>query len=276
MTARLVPVAFLGGLLAVAAPGGNAQTPPTKSEPPRPARPVPSSKLYPLRHADPDATAKLIERHFGPAGAVSAAGQGVLVTSTSQADEIARLIEQLDRAPRQVAVVVTLAEVASKEQLMDLAGTPDQLLAKLDELARAGQATLKRVTLTGAEGQPVTTTAGGNRPMVSGRAGPAGGKGNFGQPGSFQSVNYVPVATTVKMTARVRADDGVTVDLSVKDSAVKSADEEGPSAIETIDLTTRVTVPPGKAVLAQAVQAKDKAARTTVVVVTATPNRAGK
>jgi hypothetical protein len=276
MTARLVPVAFLGGLLAVAAPGGHAQT--TKSEPPRPVRPERASKLYPLRHADPDATAKLIERHFGPSGAASAAGQGVLVTSTSQADEVAKLIEQLDRAPRQVAVVVTLAEVASKDQPVDLTGPADQVLAKLDELARAGQASVKRVTLTGAEGQPVTTTAGGNRPMVVGRAGPAGVKGNFGQPGGFsQSINYMPVATTVKTTARVRADDAVTVDLSVKDSSVKSPpDEDGPSATETLDLTTRVTVPPGKAVLAQAVQAKDKAARTTVVVVTATPDRAGK
>ena len=135
MTTRLVPLAFLGGLLAVAAPGGRAQTT-TKPEPPRPARPELVRTLYLLRHADPDATAKLIERHFGPAGAASAAGQGVLVTSAAQADEIATLIEQLDRAPRQVAVVVTLAEVASREQVMDLAGAPDQVLAKLDELAR--------------------------------------------------------------------------------------------------------------------------------------------
>jgi hypothetical protein len=71
------------------------------------------------------------------------------------------------------------------------------------------------------------------------------------------------------MTARVLADGAVAVDLSVKDTGPKPPGEDGYPSVDVVDLTTRVTVPPGKAVLAQAVVEKDKAARTTVIVVTA-------
>ena len=105
------------------------------------------------------------------------------------------MIEEIDRPQRQVVVVVTLAEVAAKDQLADLKGTPDQLLARLDEMGKVGQATLKRVTLTAAEGQPVTASAVGDRPILEGGSGPK----------STRPVNYVKGGTTVKTTARVRA-----------------------------------------------------------------------
>jgi hypothetical protein len=192
----------------------------------------------------------------------------VLVTSGSKSDEVGQLIEEIDQPLRQVAVVVTLAEVTGKDQLADLTGNPDQVLARLEEMAKAGQATLKRVTLTGAEGQPVTTTSGGDRPLVTSRAA-AGGFGKGGPPVEQRAVNYRPLATTVKATARVQAGGAVAVDLSVKDSSQRPAGEDGYPSYDVIDLTTRVTVPPGKAVLAQAVQEKDKASRTAVIVVTA-------
>jgi hypothetical protein len=60
-------------------------------------------------------------------------------------------------------VVVTLSEVLSKDQLADLVkATPDQVLARLEEMSKGGHAALKRVTLTGIGGQPVTTTSGGD------------------------------------------------------------------------------------------------------------------
>ncbi len=279
MTKRLVVLAFLGGLLAVLGTSTNAQQPETKPgfpsgfpgfqgkiEPPQ------VRKHYPLRHADPAATAKLLETHFGRTGVVSPTSRGVIVTSGSKADEVAQLIEEIDQPQRQVAVVVTLAEVASKDQLADLKGTPDQVLARLDEMSKAGQVSLKRVTLTGTEGQPVSTTSGGDRPLVTSRTtlqGGFGGKGGPPQPVVQRGVDYRPLATTVKMTARVQTGGAVAVDLSVKDTSSKPAAEDGYPSVDTLDLATRVTVPPGKAVLAQAVEEKDKAARTTVVVVTA-------
>jgi hypothetical protein len=191
----------------------------------------------------------------------------VFVSSPGKGDDIAQLIEEIDRPQRQVVVVVTLAEVAAKDQLTDLKGTPDQLLARLDEMGKAGQATLKRVTLTGAEGQQVTASADGNQPMFESGAGPKTARG----------INYVKVGTTVKTIARVRADDAVAVDLAVQDIGSRASAEEGlPGSIEVHNLTTRVTVPPGKAVLAQAFEQKAKAARTTVVVVTARVAENGK
>ncbi|MBN9517803.1 hypothetical protein J0H58_04665 [bacterium] len=274
MPKRLAVLAFLGGLLAVLVPSTNAQQPEPKGYPAFPGRVETPQvrKHYPLRHADPASTAKLLETHFGRTGVVSPTSRGVLVTSSSKGDEVAQLIEEIDQPQRQVAVVVTLAEVPSKDQLAELKGAPDQVLARLEEMSKAGQASLKRVTLTGVEGQPVTTTSGGDRPLVSSRMtipGGFGGKGGQPQPIEQRSVNYRPLSTTVKMTARVHADGAVAVDLGVKDTSSKPPGEDGYPSVDMVDLTTRVTVPPGKAVLAQAVEEKDKAARTTVIVVTA-------
>lgn len=273
MTKRLAVLAFLGGILAVVGPNTTAQQPEPKSFPSR-TEPPQVRRHYVLRNAEPAATAKLLEAHFGRVGVVSPTSRGVLVTSATKVEEIAQLLEEIDQPLRQVAVVVTLAEVLSKDQLADLKGTPDQLLARLEEMSRGGQATLKRVTLTGAEGHPVTTSSGGDRPLVTRTmvAGGFGGKGGPGvppQPVVQRSVDYRQLTTTVKMTARVRADGAVSVDLSVKDLGAKPPGEDGHPAVDVIDLTTRVTVPPGKAVVAQAVEEKDRAARTTVVVVTA-------
>jgi hypothetical protein len=273
MTKRLAVLAFLGGLLAVVGPTTYAQQPEPKGF--RPAPPQPTRKLYTLQHADPVVLAAVVEKHFANQGIVTVTSQGLLVSSAFQGEEMGKLIEQLDRPQRQVTVVVTLAEVLSKDQLADLKGTPDQVLARLEELGKGGQATLKRVTLTGAEGQPMTTTSGGDRPLVTSRTSVQGGFGGKGGPGGppqpvvQRSVDYRQLATTVKMTARVRADGAVAVDLSVKDTGAKPAAEDGYPAVDVVDLTTRLTVPQGKAVLAQAVEEKDKASRTTVIVVTA-------
>lgn len=264
MTKRLVALAFLGGLVAVLVPVTHAQ--PDKAEfkgfqPPPQVR-----KHYVLRHADPAATAKLLEGHFARTGVVSPTAQGVLVTSGAKQDEIARLIEEIDRPQRQVVVEVTLAELASKDALPELAG--DRVLARLDELGKAGQATLKRITLTAVEGQPVSTTAEGDRPIVVGGAGPKGAR----------EVNYRKLGTTAKMTARVGQDDAVTVDLSVVHATVRPAAEEGGfAAVEVATLGSRVAVPRGQAVLAQSVRSSDKGSTAlTLMVVTARVAESGK
>jgi hypothetical protein len=255
MTARLAVLAFLGGLLAVLAPTTRAQ--PDKAEfkgfqPPPQVR-----KHYFLRHADPAATAKLLEGHFARTGVVSPTSKGILVTSSARGDEIAQLIEEIDQPQRQVMVEVTLAELSSKDDLPPA----DGVLSRLDELAKAGQATLRRITLTAVEGQPVTTSTEGDRPVVDGGPGPKAGRG----------VTYLKAGTTAKLTARVGQDDVVSVDLNVKHATVRPAAEEGGHpAFEAVTLTSRVEVPPGKAVLAQAVRSGDKASKgLTLIVVTA-------
>jgi hypothetical protein len=257
MTTRLAVLAFLGGLLAVLAPASHAQ--PDKVEPKGFQPPPVTRKHYPLRHADPAATAKLLEAHLTRGGAATPTGHGVLVTSPGKGDEIAQLLAEIDQPQRQVVVEVTLAELASKDRLPELAG--DRLLVRLDELGQAGEATLKRITLTAVEGQPVSTAAEGDRPIVEGGAGPKGAR----------AVNYRKLGTTAKMTARVGPGGAVTVDLNVVHAAVRPPAEDGGfSSVEVVTLTSRVAVPPGKAVLAQSVRSEDKASRAiTLMVVTA-------
>ena len=89
----------------------------------------------------------------------------------------------------------------------------------------------------------------------------------------MRSITYQAVGTTVRMTARVGAGDSVAVDLNLTDSQVRqpeAGDESGAASFDNNTLTTKLSVPPGKPVVAQAVRADAKAGRTvTLVVVTA-------
>lgn len=73
------------------------------------------------------------------------------------------------------------------------------------------------------------------------------------------------------MTARVGPDNAVLVDLTVSETRVKPAEPGGEAAgTETGSLTTRLTVPAGRAVTAQVIRGEGKGGRTVgVVVVTA-------
>jgi type II secretory pathway component GspD/PulD (secretin) len=91
-----------------------------------------------------------------------------------------------------------------------------------------------------------------------------------------RSITYHQVGTTVKATSRVAADNSVSVDLKVEDTGIKTAeatdDAAGAAApgFENANLTTRVSVPPGQAVVAQAIRRDGKAGKTvTLVIVTA-------
>src|SRR5262249_1314888 len=143
--------------------------------------------------------------------------------------------------------------------------------AKLEALAKSGQATLQRVRLTALEGQPVTSTTGGNKPfttssVVAGGGGFGGGKGGGGGgPAMQRSVVDQPVGTTVRLTARVGADNAVALDLNLTDSKVRPAEagEEGAApSMENANLTTQLNVPAGKAVMAQSVRTDGKAGGT--------------
>jgi type II secretory pathway component HofQ len=240
---------------------------------------------YVVRHGDPAALADSLAKHFEGHAAVSVlpvgAGNTLLISGTAAATaELAKLLEQADRPARAVEVEVALAEVTLKTggdgkeaAEPDLTGTGAAVLARLEALARAGSGTLRRVKLTAAEGKPVEATAGGQAPVVTqavaGGAGGFGGRG--GPPLQQRAVSFHPTGATLRVTARVGPDNAVLLDLAVNETRVKPAEPGADAAgTETSSLTTRLTVPSGRAVTAQLSRADGKGGRVvSAVVVTA-------
>jgi type II secretory pathway component GspD/PulD (secretin) len=251
---RFTILALFVGLLSLS----RAAAQDKEARPPAPT-PAPTQRaIYHVKYADAAQLAQVIGHHFDGEATVLAAPAGsdnVLLVSGSAAavPEVVKLLEQLDRKPRTVEVEITLAEVAAKD--WKEGETPPE------GAARPG--TLQRIKLTATEGQPVASTTGANKPLVSGDVG--GGRGGF-----QRSVTYTPTGTTVKLTARVGAADAVVVDLSVQDSRVRPADAgDGGSAaaLENATLTTKVIVPTGKSVVAQAVRTVGKNGPTVAAVI---------
>jgi type II secretory pathway component HofQ len=240
-----------------------------------------SHAVYIVRHGDPAALADALSKHFKGQAAVSVlpagAGNTLLISGTPGATaELAKLLEQADQPARTVEVEVALAEITlkkgedGKEAVEpDLTGTAAAVMAKLEALGKTGAATLRRVKLTAVEGKPVESTTGGSTPVTTAVVGPAGGRG--GNPFAQRSVSYHQTGATLRTTARVGPDNAVLLDLSVTESRVKPPEPgEDAAVMETGTLTTKLTVPGGRAVTAQVIRIDGKAGRTvSVVVVTA-------
>ncbi len=236
------------------------------------ADPKPQRAVYTVVNGDAPVLAEVVGAHFkGEATVIAAPGNTLLVSGTA-VPEVLKLLDQLDRKPRTVEVEVTLAEVPAKDW-KDGEGKLEDLLKDATGKAAPGQ----RVKLTAVEGQQVSAQSGGSKPFVSGTTmvGPGGfgGKGGGAPPVAQRSISYRDVGTTVKMTARVGSDDAVALDLSVQDSRVRTVeagDEVAAASVETGSLTTKVSVPAGRPVVAHAVRTDGKAGATvSVVIVTA-------
>jgi type II secretory pathway component GspD/PulD (secretin) len=224
---------------------------------------------YAVRNADPAVLAEVVGAHFkGDATLIAApagSGSAVLVSGSPAAvPEVVKLLEQLDRKPRAVEVEVTVAELPAPKDGKEFTAAD---VAAVDALVKDGKG--QRIRLAAVEGQQATIQVGGDKPYVTGsvvRGAEFGGKGV-----TQKSVSYRPTGTTVKLTPRVGAENVVALDLSVQESKVRAAEEEvGAPAFENSSLATKLSIPAGKSVIAQAVRAEGKAGPTvTVVVVTA-------
>ena len=165
-TYAVVMLALLGGVLALK---------PSTAQSPKPASPdqapsKPQRTLYLVQNGDAAALAEVVGKLFkGEADVLAApagSGNAILISGPpASVAELVKLIEQLDRSPRSVEVEITLADLPKK----DGAELTPAELAKAADLAKAGGG--PRITLTAVEGQPVTSTSGGNRPVVSGTVG---------------------------------------------------------------------------------------------------------
>jgi type II secretory pathway component GspD/PulD (secretin) len=274
MTRRIAALALLGGLLAIH-PGGQAQDDKKSTT----TRLKPYRATYAVKNGDAAGLADVLSKHFSGQADVLSAGAGnvLLISATSEVttQEVVKLLAELDRKPRMIEVEVTIAEVPARKgdgkdkpvaaAEVDLTGV--DVLTKLDAMKKAGQlGPMQRIKLTAVEGQPITSTNGGNKPYAtSSQVAGAGGRGL-----AQRSINYQAVGTTIRMTARVGAGDAIAVDLNLQDSQVKQPEAEEENSAPTFDnntLNTKLSIPPGKPVVAQAVRADGKTGRTVALVV---------
>lgn len=257
---RLAALALLCGLISL--PFGAAQTPKSiPSEPPKIQR-----AHFVVKNADPVVLAEVVGKHFkGDADILAApvgSGNAVLISGSAvTVTEVLKLLEQLDRKPRTVEVEITLVSVPAKKDGTEFS-TADLLS---DALVKTGQS--QRIKLTAVEGQAVTSTTGGNKPVTSAstRAGPGGAV--------QRSFSYHAVGTTVKMTSRVGTDNAISMDLNVNESKIippEPGDEAGAPSFGSDTLNTKLSIPVGKAVVAQTVRVEGKSgANVTVIIVNA-------
>jgi type II secretory pathway component GspD/PulD (secretin) len=255
---RLAALALLCGLISL--PFGTAQVPKsTPSDQPKIQR-----THYVVKNADPVVLAEVVGKHFkGDADILAApagSGNAVLISGSAvTVAEVVKLLELLDCKPRTVEVEVTIVSLPAKKDGTEY--TTADLLS--DALVKAGQS--QRIKLTAVEGKEVTSTTGGNKPYTS--------VSILAPKGAQRSVAYQPVGTTVKLTARVGTDNAISMDLNVQDSKInqpEAGDETGAPSFGKDTLNTKLSIPAGKAIVAQTIRVDAKSgANVSVVIVTA-------
>ncbi|WP_020472769.1 secretin N-terminal domain-containing protein [Zavarzinella formosa] len=255
-----------------------AFVPAASADGPKPTAPPPPMKpqrvIFPIQNNDAASLAEMAGKLFKGDVEILASPSGnslVLSGPPASVDEALKMIEILDRSPRSVEVEIILAEVPKREGA-EL--TPAEI-AKAADLVKAGSG--QRVTLTAIEGHPVSSTTGGNKPVVTSMTGGGfdggpggGGPGARGAAPVRKSITYHSIGTTIQVTARVVTNDAITLDLSVQDTKLRpadSGDEASTGGMDTISLATKLNIQPGKTVVARAVRVEGKAGATVSVII---------
>jgi hypothetical protein len=221
---------------------------------PAPAQERPAAEpkrgAYVVKHAAAKTLAGILARHFKGAAAIQTGPEGTsncLLINAPPAvfDEVMKTLEQLDRRPHSVVVVVFIVELAAKKAddtdsrpvEKDFSGAVEDVAKRLDAMVKKGQvASFKRIQLSALEGQLGSVLLGENKPYALGSG----------------AITYRNVGTQVKVTPQVTADGSVTLDLTLQDSRGResSTGTGAPEFIQT-SLTGKIRVASGKAVLAK-------------------------
>ena len=165
-------------------------------------------------------------------------------------------------AGHSVAVEVLVIELPPKKaddkdkglDEKDFGGAIDDVAERLDTMVTNGQvAGFKRIQLRTLEGQLGSLMLGETKPFAMGA----------------NTTTYRNVGTQVKVTPQVTADGSVTLDLNVQDSRGReSATMAGKTEFILTSLVGKISVAPGKAVLAKdaKVTSKEGEGETLIVV----------
>jgi hypothetical protein len=227
----------------------------------------PKRGAYVVKYAAAKNLAGILAKHFKGAAEIQAGPEGTsncLLINAPPAvfDEVMKALEKLDRRPHSVAVEVLVIELPPKKaddkdkglDEKDFGGAIDDVADRLDTMMTNNQvAGFRRIQLRTLEGQAGVLMLGEAKPFAMGA----------------NTTAYRNVGTQVKVTPQVTADGSVTLDLNVQDSRGReSAAMAGKTEFILTSLVGKVSVAPGKAVLAKdaKVVSKEGKGETLIVV----------
>ncbi|MFO0843883.1 MAG: hypothetical protein U0797_16050 [Gemmataceae bacterium] len=281
MSRRLLAMAFLVGPLSLfTAAGGSAHDGPAAKT---------KRAVYIVKHGDARHMADALAKHFKDDAEIQSvaggSGQYLLVRADpAVVDEVIKLVADLDRRPRLVAVDLLIADAPAKAGADDKAleeaeftGAAKDVLDRVQGLQKKGRLSgVKHLRFVAVEGQPTFLSVGESKAYTTGMAGVGRGGVAVARP-----INYRELGTVAKVTARVAAGNTIALDLDVSDSrmhvsddgVVIGKDESGtpvraPEFIMS-QLKSRVSVPAGQAVAARDVRTTAKSGQGRTLVIAA-------
>jgi hypothetical protein len=209
----------------------------------------PKRGAYVVKYAAAMNLAGILAKHFKGAAEIQAGPEGTsncLLINAPPAvfDEVMKTLEKLDRRPHAVTVEIFVVELPTKKAddrdkrfaERNFSGSIDYVAERLDTLMKQGRvAGFKWIQLNTLEGQLGSLMLGANKPFAMGT-----------------NTVYRNVGTQVRVTPQVTADGSLTLDLNVQDSRGRdSAAAPGSTEFIQTALTGKISVVPGKAVLAK-------------------------
>lgn len=279
MAKRCTALVLLVGLSALLG-GGHAQDAPAAKN---------KRTFYVVKHGDARELASVLGKHFKGDAEVQvlpdSAGNCLLVSAAPNVfEEVAKLLEQLDKRPQSVAVEVLIAEVTPRKDdggkpaqreinQIEFAGLGKDVRDKLEAMKKDGRVSnLKRIELTAVENQSAKVMIGEAKPITQGISNTRTGV-------ATRAISYRNTGTQAEVTASVGADKTVSLDLRIEDSRLHEADDapvigkdENGATVRATEvvlstLKTKLSIPSGQAVTAEGVKTDSKAGPAQLLVV---------
>jgi type II secretory pathway component GspD/PulD (secretin) len=247
--------------------------------------------VYVVKHGAAKALATTLAQHFKGVAEVQVLADSpsnCLLISAAPAvyDEAIKLLDQLDRRPQLVSVLIWVAEFTPKKSSSGNPAAEDKELdenafacpikevgAKLEALQKKGTlSALKRIQLSTVENQTTTVLLGDAKPYVTGVNTDANGKVN-------RILQYRNVGTNVVMTLRVAPTNTVLIDLTMQDSRSQVPENGIPLGVDenkvpiratefiSANLKSKITVASGKAVPARGVETTPNSSGAQIMVI---------
>ena len=274
-------------LLAVAAVGVGLAYAQPDAKPPSPAPEKGKRFVYLVRYGAAKDLATTLGQHFrdepGLQLVPEPTANALLITApTALSEELLKVLDQLDRRPRQVVIDVVIAEMPLDEkdpgfEPAELSGPSDTVLPKVEALARKAKVNhLRRFQVAALENQRSLVQVGATQPYVTGvgRGAPLGG--GAGGPAPVNTVAYRDVGTLLGATPRISPDGTITVELQLDESRMHTSENGialggGAVATEFVKTTLggKVSMASGRAILAEGVKTEAKSLKIQSLVVVA-------
>jgi type II secretory pathway component GspD/PulD (secretin) len=280
MTKAALSLVLLAGLLA-AGPAHSQDAPASKSK----------RIAYIVKYGDAKTLAGLLAKHFKSDADIQALPDGssncLLISAAPDVfDEVAKVLDQLDRRPQLISIEVTVADVLPKKgddgkpvareiNEKDFTGPAKDVRDKLDALQKDGAlGSLRRIQLTAVENEPASAMVGETKPMITGITTTATGR-------TSRMMAYRQTGTKAAVTARATAENTVAVELDIEDARLYvppdgielGKDENGaPVLAAEVVLSTlkgKLSLPSGQAAAAQGVKTLSKSGQTQTLIVVA-------